>query len=98
MASGSIKNTRLRVTNYTFTNLAQYNPQGYYLGIPNIRSKAGIPTNAIIVSATLYGWGYLGSGQVAVAMNGEDGLYIEYLPGYTISSSSYVNIRFVYQI
>lgn len=81
MASGSIKDTRLRITNYTFTNLAQYPVAGYYLTISGIRAPMHIPANAVIVSVTLYGWGYLGIGQVSLGMAGEDGLYVQFLPG-----------------
>lgn len=97
MASGSIKNTRLRVTNYDFKGLNQYNPGSYYLTIPNIRSTMNIPNDAIIISATLYGWGDLGQNAV-IGMSGENAFYVLYTPGHTIVAGSHVNIRVVYQI
>ena len=97
MASGSIKNTRLRVTSYSFSNLAQYNPGTYYLTIPNIRSKMNIPNDAIIISATLYGWANLGQNAV-IGMSGENAFYILYTAGTSINTGSYVNVRVVYQI
>ena len=98
MASGQIQNSKLQTAVYNFTNLAQYSTFGYYLDITNVHSKMGIPTNALIVSATVHGWGYLGSGPISIGTNGNDGFWLLYQNGFTITSNSYVIIRAVYQL
>lgn len=92
---GSVKKSGVYVKSYRFYNLAQYTTHGYYLSIPGIRSKVGIPNNAIIIAVTYSGWGNLGQNCV-LGLDGSDSLYLIYTSGYTISSESNVQVQFAY--
>lgn len=85
----------IKFKNYKFENLAQYTNQGYYLQISNIREKAGLPNNAQLVSASLNGWSSVGQ-YPNVQLIGNDDVYVFYPPNSTITSSSYVTVRFAY--
>lgn len=79
---------------YTFSNLAQYSPGPYYLLISNVASKAGFsPT--FIISASMTGWAGLGTNpNVTLTDSGQ--IYVFYTYNTSITSSSYVAVRFVY--
>ena len=80
---------------YTFNNLIQYSPGSYYLTIDDVRTKAGLPKNAQVISASLAGWGGLGTGpNVEVSTN--DKLWIFFSPGSNITENSYAEVRFCY--
>lgn len=78
-----------------FTNLAQYNPGTYYLTIPEIKSKSGIPSNATIIAANIREWKDLGD-IVNVGINTTGGIYVLYTPGHNISSTSSITVQIAY--
>lgn len=95
MAVSMIKNQSIKSKSFTFTNLTQYNPSGYYLRISGIKAKAGLPENGKLINASLSGWSGLGTSP-SVELADEDAVFLFFASGTTITSSSYANIRFVY--
>lgn len=76
--------------------MAQYSPGTYYLIIREIKAKAGIPSNAEIISASMSGWGGLGVNP-NIELNSSDDLWVFYTPNTSITADAYVTVRFVYQ-
>ena len=87
--------TDVRIKVHQFTNLAQYSPGSYYLSISGIKEESGIPSNATMIAVNVRGWSGLGS-TPNVGINGEDGLYVFFQSGTTISSSSYITVQIAY--
>jgi len=96
MASGLIKDNRVKTKIYKFTNLAQYGTSNYYLTVSNAWTTAGIPNGAEILSVTITGWSGLGT-VVNVGLNGDSHMWVFYQSGFGVSSSSYVEVKIAYQ-
>lgn len=95
MNFNNLNSKSIKFKDYKFENLAQYTNQGYYLQISNIRAKAGLPSNAQLVSASINGWSNVGQ-YPSVQLIGNDSLYVFYPNGSTITSASYITVRFAY--
>ena len=81
----------------TISNLSQYSPGSYYLSVSDLKTKAGLPSSATIVSITLQGWAGLGTSP-GVGLQGSNGLYVLYSSGTSITSSSYVTVLIAYTL
>lgn len=88
--------TRSASITYKFENLAQYSPTSYYLTISGVKAKVGIPSGARVISASIAGWTGLGTNP-AVEMISDDSMYVFFTSGISITSSSYVTVRFIYE-
>ena len=88
--------TRSASITYKFENLAQYSSTSYYLTISGIKAKAGIPSSARVISASIAGWTGLGTNP-AVELISDDSMYVFFTSGISITSSSYVTVRFIYE-
>ena len=96
MASSKIQyKKQIKTKNFKFNNLAQYSPTTYYLAINDVKTAAGIPSNALIINASLAGWAGLGTGP-NVELANDDKIWIFYPNESSITSSSYAEVRFVY--
>lgn len=83
---------------YKFENLAQYTGGGaYYRYINGVKTKAGLPTNSTILAASMAGWGGLGAAP-NVQLANDDGIWVMFPNGHTLTASSYVTMRFVYMV
>ena len=83
---------------YRFDNLAQYTGGGaYYRYINDVKTKAGLPANSTILTATMNGWGGISASPNVQMMSGET-LLVTYANGHTLTASSYVTVRFVYMV
>lgn len=95
MATSTIKNTNVKVKSFTFDNLAQYTASGYYVTVPNFKTKAGIPSGSIIVALTLTGWSGLGTNP-NLGFSGAGALWVFFTNGTTLTSSSYAVVNIAY--
>lgn len=95
MAVSTIKNTNIKVKSVTLNNLAQYTVSGYYVTVPDIRTKAGIPASSNIIALTLTGWSGLGT-TPNLGLSGTGALWVFFTSGTSITSSSYVILNITY--
>ena len=82
---------------YTFSNLAQYTDNVYYISIPTALDIAGVPANANVIGMLPEGWSGLGQ-QFGLARNGSRGIYVLHAPNFNITSSAYIVVYFYYYI
>lgn len=80
---------------YTFTNLAQYSDNVYYISIPTALDIAGIPADATVIGMLPEGWSGLGQ-TFGLSRNGSRGIYVLHQPNFTITSASYIKVYFYY--
>lgn len=95
MAVSTTQNTNVKTKDVSLTNLAQYTVSGYYVTVPDIRSKADIPATAKIVALTLIGWGGLGTNP-ALGLSGSGAIWVFFTSGTSITSSSYATVQIAY--
>ena len=95
MANGKIPKTAVKIKAFTFRDLTQYSPQSYYFYIAGIKSKAGIPSEAMVVNASVGGWSGLGTAP-NVQLAADDTILVLFTYGTTITNDAYITVRFAY--
>lgn len=95
MATGTIKNTRVKSITQRFDSLSSFSPQSYYFYIGSIHTRLGLPSTAKIISAGTSGWSGLGVQPIACSMSDDDTVLV-FANSSSIGSSSYITIRFTY--